>query len=311
MMNQINKNGAKTTAEANVYLYQTIDSIGGLPITEQLIEDLEIKKYEILTLQEVEKIDSLRSNKTYGEYVTSLMYGSEREDKLGIIQPILDFLHSKRFFNFKNKEGVSKIIGIPSHREIGTGFCSFSKMLLSIAIAYGEYTKSDDKDKSYKVFENRLASLQNAITARILSKRFKEKIQFKFNGISGVALTGNVSFDGIELPYWYCKKHGIKVGDYGLVTRDPIQNIVICLRVEGFTKNEIRVNSQTITIIDGDFDGDRLQFIPFFEIVKECGEHNVHRDTTEVILRELAGLLPTRIMSNETFARLVRDYKLA
>ncbi|MGL5767966.1 MAG: hypothetical protein ACRCX8_20200 [Sarcina sp.] len=316
MMNKFNRNGALNTADSGVVLYQKIDSIGGLPLTAELVKDLCIKQYEILTAVELEKIESLTSNPDYGSYVSGLLYGADQDDDFSVIKPILDFIHSKRFVMFDDLKGVRRVIGIPSDRGItenSKGFCSYSRELVQVARAYKKFKEvrtNENEVEEYNKFLYFVNKLNNRIASRILSKRFKDKFQFKFRGLSGVAITGNVSYNGILLPEWYCKKHGIKIGDCGLVTRDPIQNIVLCLRVEGFTRNEMRVNSQTITLVDGDFDGDRIQFIPFQEIVEECARHNVHRDSTEVILREIIQLLPTNIMNNPEFARLVRNYSL-
>jgi hypothetical protein len=148
------------------------------------------------------------------------------------------------------------------------------------------------------------------IASRLFSKEFKRKIDFSFNGLCGVALTGNVSFDGIELPHWYCKKHSLKIGDTCLVLRDPVQNIFIALKIEGFTHNEIRVNSQTITVIDGDFDGDGLSVIPMSMLRAECEARGVKTEVIAQIESELNDLVPTKLLSNPDFSRLVRDYSL-
>lgn len=300
-------NGATEIFKANSWVYQDMSSIGAPEFTSDIIQELKIRKGEILTMDELETVYGMINHPDYGKYVSGLLNNSIQDDEFGVIQPLLDFLHQKRFFIFKDCEGVARVIGIPSDRVIGRGFCSFSKSLLGVAVAYKNYSESLEKATAYKAFESRVFAIQKAIAGRLFSKKFKDKLNFSFKGLSGVALTGNVTLDGVQLPLWYCKKHGLKIGDLVMVTRDPIQNIVMCLRIEGYTANEIRVNSHMFTFLGGDFDGDRINIIPFLAIKLELRERGFDDLTISTVLYECVKLIPKHMFKQEKFARLLRD----
>lgn len=308
--NIINKGiGATETFNADTWLYQRMDSIVGIPYNEESHKALHIRKGERLMLDEVSKISSLTSHPDYGSHIVGLLNGSIENDEFGVIKPLIDFLHQKRIFVFKDREGNSKLIGIPTDREIGKGFCSFSKGLLSCALRYKSYLEADDKLSAWKSFEGSVFALQKAIACRLFSKKFKEKLDFTFKGLSGVALTGNVTLNGVIIPKWYANMRNLKIGDLMVVTRDPIQNIFISLKIEGFSKNEIRVNAHTFTFLGGDFDGDKIQVIPFTNIKAELENRKCNSLTISTILYELVGLLPSHLFANKKFSRLLRDYE--
>ncbi|MGL5716447.1 MAG: hypothetical protein ACRCXX_14020 [Cetobacterium sp.] len=308
MRKQLNKaNGATEQLRANSWVYQNMESIGAPKFTAELVNELKIRKGEVLTMDELETVYGMINHPDYGSYVNGLLNNSIQDDEFGVIQPLLDFLHQKRFFIFKDSEGVARVIGIPSERIIGKGFCSFSKGLLACAVAYKNYCESVEKSSSYKNFESRVFAIQKAIAGRLFSKKFKDKLDFSFKGLSGVALTGNLSLDGVALPKWYCEKHNLKIGDLVMVTRDPIQNIVMCLRVEGYTKNEIRVNSHMFTFLGGDFDGDRVNIIPFISIKAELVKRGFDGVIIGTVLYELVKLIPKHMFKQSKFSRLLRD----
>lgn len=309
MKKVIKVNGASEAYSAGAWIYQDMNEIGGRVATDDLIDELAVREGEILTSSEVDTVYGMTSNPEYGEYISGLLNGSIEDDEYGIIQPLLDFLHQKRVFVFVDNEGIKRVIGIPAEREIGTGLCAFTKDLLNCALRYKSYSESDDKTASWKSFSGAVFGLQKRIVQRLFSKKFKEKLDFSFNGISGVALTGNVSLSGIQLPKWYCKKHGLKIGDLVVVTRDPIQNIFVTLKIEGYTRNEIRVNSHMFTFLGGDFDGDRIHVVPFVAIMEELRDRGFDDFTISTILYELTGLLPKHLFNNPKFARLIRDYE--
>ncbi|MGL6098565.1 MAG: hypothetical protein ACRC0G_02955 [Fusobacteriaceae bacterium] len=314
MFNKITKTAFVNTKSSHV-LYQKVDSLLGIPFTSENVASFKLRKAEVLTLDEVAKLESLTSNQAYGEYVASMLNAKSTEDEFGVIEPIIEFLHSKRFFFFTDLKGAKKFVGIPSLRVVtsNTRLDSFSKSLLNVAKAYSNFLAvrtSENEVEEFAHFTYRVKKLQESIAKRLLSKNFKNKFQFDFIGLSGVALTGNLSYDGVAIPEWYAIEKNLKIGDSCVITRDPIQNIFLTLKIEAFTSNEIRVNSQTITLVDGDFDGDKLQVIPFCNILKECDRLGVNDSAKANIVAELEALLPTVILESEKFSRLVRDYSL-
>ncbi|MGL6100324.1 MAG: hypothetical protein ACRC0G_11955 [Fusobacteriaceae bacterium] len=315
MFNKISKTTGFINHKSSFSLYQKVDSLLGLPCTDDVLTSLSLTKPEVLTLDEVKALISLSTHEAYGEYVNSLLTGSSDKDDFGIIEPVIEFIHSKRFFVFLDLQGVRRIVGIPSNRVISSNktLDSFSKALLAVGKSYVDFLSKrtpENEVAEFARFAYRVQKLQEITAKRLVSKNFKNKFQFNFVGLSGVALTGNLSADGVSIPKWYAREKGIKIGDLVLVTRDPIQNIFISLKVESFTRNEIRINSQTITLLDGDFDGDKLQVIPFCNIMSECDRLGVTETAKKAIVSELTDLLPTSIMGSERFSRLVRDYSL-
>ncbi|MGL5714373.1 MAG: hypothetical protein ACRCYT_04790 [Cetobacterium sp.] len=300
------KRTAGTSLIEDVTLYQDLDSTLGILRTDANLKALCIMNHEVLSRADVKKIEEMMENPTYGSYVKALLDGSE-EDKFEIITPVIEFLNNKRAFGFEI-DGVQRMVVIPSVRIKTEGMLdSFAKQLFNVA---REYLRALNSDQNFNNFCRRVQYLQENIAKRILTKNFKSKFQFEFKGLSGVVLTGNLSYDGVAIPQWYAKKLGINIGDLVVITRDPIQNIFLTLKVEAFTANEIRVNSHTITWVDGDFDGDRMQVIPFCNIMKECDEFGVTEEAKASIVSELTELLPSSLVNNEKFARLIRDYSL-
>lgn len=161
------------------------------------------------------------------------------------------FLLSKRAMRLDNGE----VVVIPR------GELAMAMYLGQLYKLYLQY-KTEEKEALKTRFENKLYVLRIEIAKRLFSKKFSDKYQFNFKGFSGIALSHARAIEEILVPEWF----GLKEGDLVLVTRDPVQNIVVTCRVAGFTKNEIRVNPKLIVILAGDFDGDKIQVIPINSI---------------------------------------------
>lgn len=194
------------------------------------------------------------------------------------------FLLSKRCLKITNDEGVDSIIVVP-HGEV-----SFSRRLGELAEIYYKIQTLEDKEAKKKGFENfytKLYVLRLEIAKRLFSKRFSRKYLFHFEGISGVALTHSRGIDEILVPEW----SGLKIGDYAMVTRDPIQNIVVVCKVVGFTPNQIRVSPEMLDrYLAGDCDGDKIQIISLEDIYNMNSQY--FRRTYEEFYAECMKLIP-------------------
>lgn len=289
------------------FIMQNLNNVKGL--TLEFFNQLgEFKDYEELTQKDVEEIVELENNPQIGRYIKSMIFGNELN--IPELTDIIDLLNLKRYFKYK-LEGKELFLAIPDNRNITAGTLNhMNSMLLKCARAYYEYANCEIEDKSERLemFENLKHKLILMIETNVFSKEFKNLYRMKFKGVTGVALTGNVTIDGIKIPLWYAKKHKIKIGDIGIVFRDPVQNLIIALRVEGFTDNEIRVHSKVFTWLAGDHDGDKVQFIPLKDFLKE--NVNYTQQYTINIVQEVFDLQPSRLLEHKKFMPLLDNMDL-
>lgn len=285
-------------------LMQKIDTIKGIKREDVVKVDSNWKKYEVLSEEEVAKIVELTNHEIVGNLVKSMIWDNELE--IPEIKELIDLLNLKRLFKY-NIDGEDYAIILPSKRNITEGRLNhMNNMLLKCGIAYCEYKNApeDMKKDLLTKFMNTRHKLMLAIESNIFSKNFKEMYRMKFEGVSGVCLTGNVSINGIMIPKWYAKKHNIEIGDLVIVYRDPVQNMILALKVEGFTENEMRVHSQVFTWLNGDHDGDKIQAIPlkvFLEVNKEF------IDNEQDIINEVIDLLPSNLLNKEKFPNMLSN----
>ena len=248
----------------------------GFGLTSEEFPELKgtISKNEEMKITEVEKYVELMGKKEVGDYMKDLFYAKECE--VPEISHIIDWVNSKRFFAYVI-EGKKYLTILPKNREIIPGRVNPLNMkLLNLAISWKDYTENNGTTKEKKELFDKFCyyrkSLAMDILKTIASKNFKDNYRMKFEGITGVALTGNCSLDGCNIPAWYANKHDLKVGDYVLAFRHPIQNLFITLKIEAinntedFTDNELRLNSLSFLWLRGDHDGDKINFIPLKNI---------------------------------------------
>lgn len=278
-------------------LVQNLRTIKGLR-KEQVKELGTFKNYEVLTEEDISSLVELTMDENIGVYISGLLYDNVLE--IPEIASLIDLLNLKRLFKY-NLDGEEYYLVLPSKREITSGVLNhMNSMLIKVAKAYYEYAKCEieEKDDRYAMFMNLRHKLILMIESEVFSKDFKKLYRMKFKGITGVCLTGNVSINGIKIPLWYAKKHGIQIGDIGIVFRDPVQNLIIALQVEGFTENEIRVHSKVFVLLGGDHDGDKCQFIPLKSFLKE--NVNYTGKYTLNIVEEVNRLLPSNIFTDDS-----------
>lgn len=278
-------------------LVQNLRTIKGLR-KEQVKELGTFKNYEVLTEEDISSLVELTMDENIGVYISGLLYDNVLE--IPEIASLIDLLNLKRLFKY-SLDGEDYYLVLPSKREITSGVLNhMNSMLIKVAKAYYEYAKSDieEKDDRYAMFMNLRHKLVLMIESEVFSKDFKKLYRMKFKGITGVCLTGNVSINGIQIPLWYAKKYGIQIGDIGIVFRDPVQNLIIALQVEGFTENEIRVHSKVFVLLGGDHDGDKCQFIPLKSFLKENVEYT-GRYTLNIV-EEVHKLLPSNIFTDDS-----------
>lgn len=278
-------------------LVQNLRTIKGLR-KEQVKELGTFKNYEVLTEEDISSLVELTMDENIGVYISGLLYDNVLE--IPEIASLIDLLNLKRLFKY-SLDGEDYYLVLPSKREITSGVLNhMNSMLIKVAKAYYEYAKSDieEKDDRYAMFMNLRHKLILMIESEVFSKDFKKLYRMKFKGITGVCLTGNVSINGIQIPLWYAKKYGIQIGDIGIVFRDPVQNLIIALQVEGFTENEIRVHSKVFVLLGGDHDGDKCQFIPLKSFLKENVEYT-GRYTLNIV-EEVHKLLPSNIFTDDS-----------
>lgn len=278
-------------------LVQNLKTIKGLR-KEQVKQLGSFKNYEVLTEEDISSLVELTMDENIGIYISGLLYDNVLE--IPEIASLIDLLNLKRLFKY-NLDGEDYYLVLPSKREITSGVLNhMNSMLIKVAKAYYEYAKCDieEKDDRYAMFMNLRHKLILMIESEVFSKDFKKLYRMKFKGITGVCLTGNVSINGIKIPLWYAKKHGIQIGDIGIVFRDPVQNLIIALQVEGFTENEIRVHSKVFVLLGGDHDGDKCQFIPLKSFLKE--NVNYTGRYTLSIVEEVHKLLPSNIFTDDS-----------
>lgn len=244
-------------------LYQLANyGIGGC--TDDIVERLQVQSHEYWKESDIKYLDCIELN--------NLNDLSER------------FLLSKRAMLLDNGESVI----------VPKGEIAMSLYLGMLFKLYTEYKK--EYKESLKIrFENKLYILRIEIAKRLFSKKFSEKYQFKFNGISGVALSHARHVDEVLVPEWYNDR--VSIGDLVMITRDPIQNIVVTCKVAGFTPNEIRVNPKLIVMLGGDFDGDKIQVIPLINIYKD--NKKFFNTTFFEFEQEMLNLMPSNFKFKE------------
>ena len=279
------------------FIMQNLNNVNGL--TKEFFDKLgNFENYEELTQKDVEELVQLEQHPQLGKYIKSMLFNNDLE--VPEIAGIIDLLNMKRYFKYY-LDGNEYFLVIPSKRNISSGILNnMNALLLKTARAYYQYAhcEVEDKEKNLELFMNLKHKLILAIETNIFSKEFKNMYQMVFSGITGVCLTGNVSINGIQIPLWYAKKYGIQIGDIGIVFRDPVQNLIIALQVEGFTENEIRVHSKVFVLLGGDHDGDKCQFIPLKSFLKENVEFT-GRYTLNIV-EEVHKLLPSNIFRDDS-----------
>lgn len=277
-------------------LAQKLNEVKGL--RKDSVKELgRFKKYELLTEEDISSLVDLTMDENIGTYISSLLYDNTLE--VPEISSLIDLLNLKRIFKYEI-EGEEYYLVLPSKREITSGVLNhMNSMLIKVARTYYEWKSCDieEKEDRFKMFMNLRHKLILMIESEVFSKDFKKLYKMKFKGITGVCLTGNVSINGIKIPLWYAKKHGIQIGDIGIVFRDPVQNLIIALQVEGFTENEIRVHSKVFVLLGGDHDGDKCQFIPLKSFLKENVDYT--GKYTLNIVEEVNKLLPSNIFRKD------------
>lgn len=253
-------------------LVQTNDSGFGISSVEFPEVPKSTNKSEMLTEEEVKKYMELMKTQHVGDYMKDILFAKECE--VPEVTHLIEWINSKRVFSY-TINGIRYATILPRNREIVPGRVNALNMkLLSLAMAWIDYLecKKDEKQEYFNKFTYYRRSIALDILKGIASKEFKYNYRMRFKGLTGVALTGNCSIDGCNIPAWYAKKHDIQVGDYILAFRHPIQNLFLTLRVESisstedFTENELRMNSMVFTWLGGDHDGDKLNFIPLTKI---------------------------------------------
>ena len=192
------------------------------------------------------------------------------------------FLMSKRALLLENGESV----------VIPRGELAVSMFLGKLAKLYFQW-QLERKESLLEKFNTKLYVLRIEIAKRLFSKKFSDKYLFSFKGFSGVALSHGRSVDEILIPEWF----GIDIGEKVMVTRDPIQNVVVCLRVTGYTENEIRVNPKTIVFLGGDFDGDKVQVMKLKTIF--YGNREYFSCSYEEFENEMNKLIPSNFAYSE------------
>lgn len=289
------------------FIMQNLNNVNGL--TKEFFDKLgNFENYEELTQKDVEELVQLEQHPQLGKYIKSMLFNNDLE--VPEIAGIIDLLNMKRYFKYY-LDGNEYFLVIPSKRNISSGILNnMNALLLKTARAYYQYAhcEVEDKEKNLELFMNLKHKLILAIETNIFSKEFKNMYQMVFSGITGVCLTGNVSINGIQIPQWYARENKINIGDIGIVFRDPVQNLIIALKVEGFTENEIRVHSKVFTWLGGDHDGDKAQFIPLKNFLKANEEYT--GEFALDIIQEVNDLLPSRLLEHGRFMPLLQSADL-
>lgn len=284
-------------------LLQNLSCVKGL--TEEKVRELgTFKMYEVLTEADIVDLERLSADEHIGMYIKSMLMDNVLE--VPEIREIVNALNSKRIFRYF-LDGEKYFLVLSQKRELTDGKLNhMNAALLKAARNYFEYEKAPAEEKEERL--NRFISSRNSlmlmIEKQIFSKSFKTMYKMEFHGVSGVALTGNCQLDEIEIPEWYAKKHGIKIGDVGIIYRDPVQNLFFTVIVKGFTKNEIRVNSQMFTWLGGDHDGDKCQFLPLSKLIEDNLDY-ISTSDIDNIIREALRLLPSRMQYDGQFSYLI------
>lgn len=247
------------------------------------------------------------SNRDFGKYLRENLYDYDIAKVNTNLAKIIELAHSKRFISFISDTGERKYFGIPSNEQKEDGrLNSLHHKLMKSAMVYDSYASCEDektKKRHYEHFMNLLGQMKILMISRVFSKEIKSLYKLIVKGIKGVALTGNVSLNGVALPKEYCDKLSLKIGDKVLVIRHPVQNLIICCTLERYTKdNTVRCHHRTIELLDGDFDGDELGFIPVNSILNQMKDYKFEKsDTMKFIHSELEKITPTKLFANDSY----------
>lgn len=284
-------------------LHQDLNCIKGLD--KEVVKELgSFKKYELLTETDIEELFALQKDENIGTYISSMLYDNCLD--IPEIDSLIDLINLKRIFKY-NLEGNDYYIVLPSNRKISKGVLNhLNSLLLKVGRTYCEYKNSpiEEKRERLELFMNTRHKLILAIESNIFSKHFKNFYRMNYSGVTGVALTGNVSIDGICIPMWFADRYKIGIGDIGIVFRDPVQNLIIALKVEGFTENEMRVHSKVFTWLAGDHDGDKVQFIPLRMFLKNNSEYIENKNK---LVEEVENILPSNLLNNDRLSILLAN----
>ncbi|MFR4518425.1 MAG: hypothetical protein ACLT40_00500 [Fusobacterium sp.] len=277
--------------------------------------ELTIARKEVWTKAEILKLKEILYKDKLGKYISQAIWDNELDIKE--IPNLIKYMNSKRAFMYEI-EGKMYRIAIPSDREIVEGRLNdMNAKLMKMAITFYDWedllpvNKEDEKRKAD--LWDRFVHLKNMITqkisARLFSKKFEEKYKMFFEGITGVALPGNVKLDECMLPANYAKKLGIKIGDYVTIQRHPMQNIMATLKVVGFTyDNTVRINSLVFVWLGGDHDGDKVQFIPLKKLYED--NKDFFDVSEEEFLQDCMKLLPSNIIKEKDNNPLYKGIKV-
>lgn len=295
-----------------VYLYQDIKTLKGLQ--PEVIEQLGILESEIWDTEEIGIINKALKDQELGQYFQQLIW--DKDDEVPEIMEIINLINYKRAYQYRDLDGEVQTIAIPKMREdekeeVREGQLNYLSNLLFRAVSqHCEYlnTEESKKKEAYDKFQSSIFTIRTEILKRIASKRFKEKYRMKFNGFNSVALSHGFDIDGVMIPQSYSDKYDIKVGDWCIVKRDPLQNIFLLCKVIGFNKAPInRVHPIAFRMVDGDFDGDNVAVIPlkkFFEDNKEFIDTYQRLRIEE----ELKSAIPSKMIHDPRFKHLTREY---
>lgn len=241
------------------FLQQSLKASKSLP--KELVTELGIHPNEVLTRADVQSINALFNDKFIGAGIKELLIKESCKEEA--VLALRTFINNKRVF----LAGDNCVFIPRSKFLLGESLDALNMKLVNLAIAWEDFLAATPlvADEKRKMFDSLLRAIRLDITKNILSKDFKNNFQFKFKGYSGVALPGgNLDLDEILIP----SNSGIKVGSVCLVSRDPAQHLFISLKVVGYSDG-VRVNPYTIMLLDGDFDGDKIQVIPMNNIINE------------------------------------------
>lgn len=277
-----------------MYIYQKANSIGALEVTMELIEQLNLQETEYWEDEDIKALAKLLDNQMIGSYVKNLLWNDEKE--IPEIAELINWINHKRAYCFLDSDGEAKIVAIPSNRIIGETLNDYSKRLMTIAMEHYYYRlkdNHDDKEFHLDNFNRQCYYLKLELSSRVFSKNFKEKFSVMFNGFTGVALTGNCGYNEIEIPTDFAIKYEINVGDDVIVFRDPVQHLYITCKVSNILSEQIRINGETIQLLCGDFDGDKLGVVPVNGLLKHLSSLGVHVSNINKIREELSLLKPT------------------
>lgn len=288
--------------EAKAKLYQRFDCILGIGWKRAVAAGL--TRDNCYTDEDSDALETLMANRSIGRYIRENLYDTDVSKKDVYLGQLINYAHSKRFISFRDESGKRLYFGIPSdeHKD-AQRLNSMHHKLLNASLTYGMYVREQDEKKKrdhWNHFKNLLASMRMLMVARVFSKEVKKMFTLSTRGIKGVALTGNIGLDEVMIPRHLAKKMGIKLGDTTLVVRHPVQNLLLCCTVSGFTENEMRLNPRTIELIDGDFDGDEIAVVPITSIEEQMIELGMSNDIPKLWL-ELDYIRPSMLFEDDRY----------